>query len=168
MGAKEIRAAARAKTAKKSGGKSWFEDFITRGTRGTDAPIGLGERTEVNENPNALPPLISGLAKEASYVDPLYQDAPVINPQAVAAAYGNRVTAPTTDLGGAPVQAPVKAPVQRQPIRQIQAAPSAPSVYPQQVLQRRGLDVPQRPTHADRLAMLDANSGADAGYGINW
>ena len=66
------------------------------------------------------------------------------------------------------VQAPVQAPVQRQPIRQIQAALSAPSVYPQQALQRKGLAAPQRPTHADRLAMLDAGYGADDGYGMSW
>jgi len=121
MGAKEIRAAARARTAKKNNEKSWFDSLMSRGTRGADAPIGLGPRT--------IAPA------EDTYVDPLYSDAPAVNPQAIAAAYGNRVAPATTDLQGAPLQAPI----QRQSVRNVKAAPTAPSVYPQRAVQREPL-----------------------------
>ncbi len=134
--------------------KSWFSNFLRGGIRGSDAPIGLGPRTVETD--------------VGTYVDPLYQDAPAINPQTALAALGGRIAEPTTDLQGAPIAAPVK----RQPIRNQVAAQAAPSVYPTQAPERIPLARREAPLGPQRAPLsvhniMDVDAGSD-GYGISW
>ena len=98
----------------------------------------------------------------------LYQDAPAINPQSIAAAYGNRIAPATTDLQGTPITVPV----QRKSVGAIRANLKAPSLYPSNVperisLERRGMPMAQQRAPLSVHNIMDTDAGT-AGYGINW
>ncbi len=126
-----------------------IDDYIKSGTRTNADAIAAGQ-------PHLAP---------KPYVDPLFSNAPEVNPQAAAAAYGNRVApAPQYESAVLPeVQAPQYTPPAARQAAPVQAAPAVQSDIP---LQRRGY-IPNRQVKADATNLMDLYGQGD-GFGIEW
>ena len=125
--------------------------FFRGGIRGSDAPIGIGPRTAFSDvqmpvpasnemSPYEAPELIPNLRgmPDPYLQGPVAYDAPVVP----AAAVKKKTKQPVSKRRQAPVR-------------------PAPVAMPE-------TQMVKRPSHADRLAMLDSAYGAGSGYGVDW